>query len=81
LHTLLGKGANETKLLKAAEVVRDARIQVLRARLGELPLAETPEQQRRTARLDAQIKSLHATTPAAVLTEFTSKKPKENETN
>ena len=71
LRTLLTQSASEYKLLNAAERVRDARIQVLRATIGEMPsVIRTSEQNRRITKLDGQIESLHATTPMAILAEF-----------
>jgi hypothetical protein len=71
LRTLLIKTASEYKLLKAAERVRDARIQVLRATRGAMPsVIRTPQQNRRIARINRQIESLCATAPMAILVEF-----------
>lgn len=76
LRTLLVQNASEHKLLRAAARVRDARIHVLRAKLGELPpMTFAPEQQRRAARLRKQIESLQATTPMDVLAEFRLARP------
>ena len=71
LRTLLTQSASEYKLLKAAARVRDARIQVLRATIGEMPsVIRTPEQNRRITKLDGQVESLRVTTPMAILAEF-----------
>jgi hypothetical protein len=78
---MLAKGADEPKLLKAAEAVCYARIQVLRARVGEVPLLDTRVRPRKIARIDAQIAALLSATPAKVLAEFTSMRPKTGETS
>ena len=71
LRTLLTQSASEYKLLKAAERVRDARIQVLRATIGNMPsVIRTPQQNRRIAKLGGQIESIRATTPMAILAEL-----------
>jgi hypothetical protein len=71
LRTLLSQNAREHKLLKAAERVRDARIQVLRAKIGEMPsVIRTPQQISRIAKLGGQIESLVAITPMTILDEF-----------
>jgi hypothetical protein len=71
LRTLLTQSASEYKLLKAAERVREARIQVLRATIGEIPsVIRTPQQNRRIAKLGGRIESLLATTPMTILEEF-----------
>jgi hypothetical protein len=71
LRTLLSKSANEHKLLKAAERVRAGRIQVLRSTIGDMPTPiRTPLQNKRIARLNSEIESLVATTPATILEEF-----------
>jgi hypothetical protein len=71
LRTLLRQAASEYKLNKAAEKVRDARIQVLRAKIGEMPsVLLTEQQKRRIAKLSGQIDSLLATPPTEILREF-----------
>lgn len=71
LRTLLAGNASEYQLFKAAGRVRDARIQVLRATIGEMPSPiRTPEQNRRIAKLLVKIESLNATTPVAMLAKF-----------
>lgn len=71
LRTLVAQHASESRLLKAAIKVRDARIQVLRAKIGEMPtVIRTPEQNRRVAILERQVESLRATTPTSILDEF-----------
>jgi predicted nucleic acid-binding Zn-ribbon protein len=71
LSTLLRQAASEYQLFKAAEKVRDARIRVLRAKIGEMPsVLLTAQQKRRIAKLSDQIESLRATTPMEILTEF-----------
>ena len=71
LHTLVKLIASESRLLKASDRVRDARIQVLRARIGEMPsVIRTPEQDRRVAELEVRIGALRATSPKELLDEF-----------
>ena len=71
LRTLLTHSTSEDKLLKAAERVRDARIQVLRARIGEMPsVLLTPQQHKQIAKLGDQIELLRATTAMVILAEF-----------
>jgi predicted nucleic acid-binding Zn-ribbon protein len=71
LRNLLCQTASEYQLHKAATKVRDARIQVLRARIGELsPALFTARQNKRIAKISDQIESLLATTPVEILTEF-----------
>jgi hypothetical protein len=71
LRTLLTQSASEHTLLKSAERVRAAKIQVFRATIGEMPTPlRTPQQNRRIARLNGKIESLLATSPASILEEF-----------
>jgi hypothetical protein len=71
LRALLNKNASEYQLLKAAGRVRDARIQVLRATIGDIPsVLKTPAQSRRIAKLDIQIAALRSTAPMTVVAEF-----------
>jgi hypothetical protein len=71
LRTLLIKHASDARLLKAAERVRCARMQVLRARIGEIPQFEnTHEHDNRLTKLEKQIESLQATHPLAIVREF-----------
>jgi hypothetical protein len=68
---MLRKNASEYQLIKAAGRVRDAKIQVLRATIGEMPsVIRTPAQNRRIAKLETQIAVLVAATPTAILAEF-----------
>ena len=77
LRTLLLQNASETKLLKAATKVRDARVQVLRATIGEMPFPfRTSLQYKRIAKIEGQIDALHATEPAVILAEFRQANPK-----
>ena len=77
LRTLVTQSATEHKLLKAAVRVRDARIQVLRATIGDMPsVIRTPQQNRRIAMLSGQIELLRATTPMTILAEFRLAQPK-----
>ena len=78
LRAMLAKSASDTRLLKAAERVRDARIQVLRATIGEMPSVKlTPHQHRRIAKLEGQIEVLRETLPIAILAEFREERPTE----
>ena len=72
LRTLLSQNATEYKLLKAAEKVRQARIQVLRATIGEIEpvVIRTSRPSSRIAKLDAQIELLSAAQPRTILDEF-----------
>lgn len=71
LSTLLSRAANEYQLNKAAERVRDARIRVLRAKIGEVPpVTLTAQQKLLIAELSDKIESLQATTPMEILSEF-----------
>ncbi|MBI5758906.1 MAG: hypothetical protein HZA46_10355 [Planctomycetales bacterium] len=71
LSTLLRQTASEYQLYKAAGKVRDARIRVLGAKIGEMPsVLLTAQQKKRIAKLSNQIDLLRATTPMEILTEF-----------
>ena len=71
LRAMLNKNASESRLLKGAEAVRCARIQVLRARIGEIPLlTPTHRHDRRIAKLNGQIELLLTTNPLSILAEF-----------
>lgn len=71
LRTLLRQGANEYQVNKAAVKVRDARIRVLQAKIGEMPsVLLTAQQKRRIATLSNQIESLRTTTLNEILAEF-----------
>jgi len=71
LRTLLKQGVDESKLLKAADRVRVAQIQVLRATIGAMPTVLRPiAPSKRIVKLLAQIESLRAATPRALLAEF-----------
>ncbi len=77
LRTLLRQAASEYHLIKAACRVRDARIRVLRAKIGEMPsVLLTEQQKRRIAKLCEQIESVCATTPNEILNEFRRMLPK-----
>jgi hypothetical protein len=80
LRTLLGKAASEYQLAKAAGKVRDARIQVLKAKIGTIPSVLLTEQQKRgIAKLSDQIELLRAMTPMEILSEFRKMLPKSPE--
>jgi uncharacterized protein YfaA (DUF2138 family) len=80
LRTLLCQATSEYQLNKAAERVRDARIRVLRAKIGEMPsVLLTTQQKRRIAKLSDQIESLLTTTPMEILSEFRRMFPKGHE--
>lgn len=77
LRALLNKGASDARLLRAATRVRDARIQVLRATIGEMPTPiRTPDDDRRVAQLQAEIDLLSATPEVEILAEFRPVTPK-----
>ena len=60
---MLISGASEVRLHKAAERVRDPRVQVLRATIGEMPSVKlTPIQNQRIAKLEGEIQVLRETT-------------------
>jgi hypothetical protein len=80
LRTLLCQAASEYQLKKSAEKVRDARIRVLRAKIGEMPsVLLTAQQKRRIAKLSDQIESLCAMKPMEILNEFRRMFPKAHE--
>jgi hypothetical protein len=70
LRGLLARGANESKLLKAAEAVREARIRVRRAEIGLIPLADTAERETRLARMQAKMEAAAAESAVEILSEF-----------
>jgi hypothetical protein len=71
LGALIRQSASEYRLHKAAAKVRDARIQVLRAKIGEMPsVLLTTQQKRRIAKLSSQINLHRKATPTEILTEF-----------
>jgi hypothetical protein len=70
LQGLLARGADEAKLLKAAERVRNARIQVVRAQMGLVPVADSPKRDRQLKNLRATIDATVAMSAAAILAEF-----------
>lgn len=71
LRTLVSQNASQYHLLKAAERVREARIQVLRATIGTIPfVTRLYERTEQMVQLDEQIAALRATVPGAILAEF-----------
>ena len=71
LRTLIRRAASEYQLVKAAGKVRDARIRVLRAQIGEMPsVLLTTQQKIQIAKLSEQIESQHAATTMEILSEF-----------
>jgi hypothetical protein len=73
LRTLLRHTASEYQLNKAAERVREARIRVLQAKIGEMPTLSarlTAQHQKRISKLSIQIESLRSTPLKEILTEF-----------
>lgn len=71
LRTLVRQGASEHRLVNAAERVRNARIHVLRAKIGEIPSVLVMERHEPLiAKLTSQIEALRATSPVEILTEF-----------
>lgn len=71
LRTLINESASEYHLLKAAGKLRDAKIQVLKAKIGELPLhiLRTEREEQQAVKLASQIDSLTAATPSEILAE------------
>jgi hypothetical protein len=63
LRRLISQNAEESKLIKAAEMVRDARVRAEQSRLREASDAESEA-------IEAQIEALRATTPESILQEF-----------
>lgn len=62
LRTLIRRNASEYQILKAAVKLREARIRVVHAQIGEMPsVLTTPEQTRRVAKLVKEIESLQST--------------------
>jgi predicted nucleic acid-binding Zn-ribbon protein len=71
LRTLIRQSASAYRLHKAAVKVRDARIRVLLAKIGELsPALFTERENKRIAALSSQIESLRQMTPAEFLAAF-----------
>jgi hypothetical protein len=71
LRNLIRQRASQYQLCKAAIKVRDAQIQVLRARIGELsPALFTARYNKRIAVLNGKIELLQATSPTELLAEF-----------
>jgi hypothetical protein len=75
LRRLIANGRDEAKLLKAAEIVRDARIRVLQAKKAQISPEDTPERAVRIARIDKELETARATTPNSILAEFRSTQP------
>ena len=72
LRRLIAQGKDETKLLKAADMVRDARLRELQAKKAQISPEDTPERLVRIANIDSQIQATRTTTPDFVLAEFRS---------
>jgi hypothetical protein len=70
LRGLLARGANESKLLKAAAAVREARIRVRRAEIGLVPLVDTAERETRLARMQTKMEAAAAESAVEILSEF-----------
>jgi hypothetical protein len=71
LRNLLRRSAGEQRLLDAARRMREAKIQVLRATIGELsPALFTLRRHKRIEELCAEIGVLRATAPHDILNEF-----------
>jgi len=73
LIALIQKNAPASKLLKAAQVVRDAHIRVPKSRREQLPASETSAAQR--AILNDQIQLWLGTSPETVLARYRSRPP------
>lgn len=64
LRTLIRRNASEYQILKAAVRLREARIRVVNAQIGEMPsVLTTPKQTRRVANLVKEIEALESTPP------------------
>lgn len=72
LRRFIVQGKDETKLLKAADMVRDARLRELQAKKAQISPEDTPERLVRIAKIDSQIEATRATTSDSVLAEFRS---------
>lgn len=71
LRTLLRRNASEYQILKAAVKLREARIRVINAQIGEMPFVlTTPEKTRRVAKLVKEIESLQSTPPLNIVAEI-----------
>jgi len=71
LRTLIRRNASDYQILKAAVKLREARIRVVNAQIGEMPFVlTTPEQTRRVAKLKKQIESLESTPPLDFVAEI-----------
>ena len=71
LRTMLTQSATEYQLIKAAGRVREARVQLLSAKIGTMPsVLPTPAENRRIAKLECQIAALNEIAPDAILAEF-----------
>jgi hypothetical protein len=68
LRRMLGSGASEEKLLRAAEEVLAARVRVVRAK--QALIRQTGDHEAEFARMRSAILALSAVTPEAVLAEF-----------
>jgi hypothetical protein len=70
LGGLLRQCANERKLHRAAEKIREARIRVLRAKIGEMPSVRlTGQQRKQIAKFSLQIESLRTIPAAEIINE------------
>ena len=71
LRNLLRRSAGEQQLMEAARRLRQARINVLRAKIGELsPALFTSKLDKRIERLSEKVELLRATEPQTILNEF-----------
>ena len=76
LREAIRKGVDETKLLKAAEAVRDARLIAMRAKRRTLVAGSLKELAAKRAKLDPKIAMVCASTPQSVIADFRSSKKK-----
>jgi hypothetical protein len=75
LRRFIAQGKAEAKLLKAAEVVRDARLRELQAKKAQISPEDTSIRLVRIAQIDNQIEATRPTTPESILAEFRSAQP------
>lgn len=76
LRRRLARGESQTKLLLAAEMVREARIRALRARHARLPPEERPDLHLEFQKIEDQINVVRATSAEEILDEFRTSAPR-----
>jgi hypothetical protein len=75
LLRLLEKGAAQSRLLTAAEAVRDARIRAEHARAARLSPADTPQRDRALERIARRIEVIRGSTSREIVIELQSRRP------